>query len=128
MIDKIPAVNRHFNNFGWLKTYWLFSFSSYYDPQNIGHGTLRVCNDDVVKLNTDATLFRASLEAGTAINYRPKEERKTFISLLDGTLVINENIMNKSDQARISGVEQLLIQASSAADFLLIDIPAGRQL
>jgi redox-sensitive bicupin YhaK (pirin superfamily) len=46
MIQHIPASQRHFSDFGWLKTYWLFSFDSYHDPQNIHWGALRVFNDD----------------------------------------------------------------------------------
>ncbi|MDJ0624603.1 MAG: pirin family protein [Desulfocapsaceae bacterium] len=49
MIQKIPADQRHFTDMGWLQTYWLFSFSSYYDPENLRHGNLRVFNDDVVQ-------------------------------------------------------------------------------
>ena len=48
MIKVIPAKDRHFNDFGWLKTYWLFSFDTYHDPQNMNFGSLRVFNDDVV--------------------------------------------------------------------------------
>jgi len=42
MIHVIRADDRHFTNFGWLQTYWLFSFSEYYDPENIQFGALRV--------------------------------------------------------------------------------------
>lgn len=44
----IPAADRHFTDFGWLRTFWLFSFSSYHEPSNMGWGALRVFNDDVV--------------------------------------------------------------------------------
>ncbi len=44
----IRADERHFSDFGWLKTYWLFSFSEYHDPENVRFGPLRVFNDDVV--------------------------------------------------------------------------------
>jgi hypothetical protein len=30
MIHVIRADERHFTDFDWLKTYWLFSFSEYY--------------------------------------------------------------------------------------------------
>lgn len=49
MIRRIPSDNRHFTDAGWLKTYWLFSFSDYYDSKNISHGALRVFNDDIVE-------------------------------------------------------------------------------
>ena len=48
MIKRIPASDRHFQDFGWLKTYWLFSFDNYYDPENKQFGSLRVFNDDIV--------------------------------------------------------------------------------
>src|SRR4051812_43222171 len=31
---------------GWLDARWHFSFSDYYDPQNLNFGPLRVFNDD----------------------------------------------------------------------------------
>ena len=52
MIQKIEADKRHFSNIGWLQTYWLFSFSNYYDPENINFGSLRVFNDDIIAPNT----------------------------------------------------------------------------
>ncbi|MGH8014661.1 MAG: pirin family protein [Candidatus Zixiibacteriota bacterium] len=48
MINLFKADARHFQDNGWLKTFWLFSFDSYYDPNNIQFGALRVFNDDKV--------------------------------------------------------------------------------
>lgn len=48
MINIIPANKRAFRDYGWLKTYWLFSFSDYYDPENMQFGPLRVFNDDLI--------------------------------------------------------------------------------
>jgi redox-sensitive bicupin YhaK (pirin superfamily) len=49
MIQVIPSAERHHKDFGWLSTRWHFSFDSYYDPNNIQWGALRVFNDDVVQ-------------------------------------------------------------------------------
>ena len=49
MIKIIQAAERHYVDYGWLQTYWLFSFSDYYDPENIQFGPLRVFNDDVIQ-------------------------------------------------------------------------------
>ncbi len=35
MITTIDGDARHSNEFGWLKTFWLFSFADYYTPDNI---------------------------------------------------------------------------------------------
>ncbi len=48
MIKKIPAKDRYYNDFGGLKTHWLFSFGDYQDINNTEFGTLRVFNDDII--------------------------------------------------------------------------------
>ncbi len=49
MIHTIRSEQRHHADFGWLSTRWHFSFDSYYDPENVQWGPLRVFNDDVVQ-------------------------------------------------------------------------------
>lgn len=44
-----PAEERGHANHGWLDTYYSFSFASYYNPQKLGFGALRVLNDDVIE-------------------------------------------------------------------------------
>jgi redox-sensitive bicupin YhaK (pirin superfamily) len=83
MIKIISADKRHFSNFGWLKTYWLFSFSSYYDLENIQFGALRVFNDDVV-------------EPGTAFPTHPHEEMEIIIVVLEGQITHQDSMGNKS--------------------------------
>jgi len=48
MIRIIAAAARHHEEIEWLSTYWLFSFSDYYDPENVHFALLRVFNDDVI--------------------------------------------------------------------------------
>jgi len=49
LIEVIKSEQRHHQNFGCLDTRWHFSFDTYYDPDNINWGTLRVFNDDVIQ-------------------------------------------------------------------------------
>lgn len=42
------ADTRGFANHGWLKSFHTFSFSSYYHPDRVHFGALRVLNDDTV--------------------------------------------------------------------------------
>ncbi|AMM52958.1 pirin [Rufibacter sp. DG15C] len=49
MIKVISAADRHHASHGWLNSYFLFSFSDYYDTNNIQWGPLRVFNDDYIK-------------------------------------------------------------------------------
>lgn len=48
---------RRFSDLGtfendWLNAHYHFSFSHYYDPARMGHGNLRVWNDDIIKPGT----------------------------------------------------------------------------
>jgi redox-sensitive bicupin YhaK (pirin superfamily) len=52
MIDKRPFNKLGGANHGWLNAKHHFSFGEYYDPKNMGWGSLRVWNDDEIQSNT----------------------------------------------------------------------------
>ncbi|MGM4893994.1 pirin family protein [Tardiphaga sp. 709] len=52
MIDLRPFDKLGGADHGWLKAKHHFSFGSHYDPENMGHGSLRVWNDDEIAPNT----------------------------------------------------------------------------
>jgi redox-sensitive bicupin YhaK (pirin superfamily) len=229
MIRHIPAENRHFTNAGWLQTFWLFSFSDYYDPKNVSHGALRVFNDDIVapqsgfpdhphisyqivtivlqgelthwddsgnkgvikagdvqrmsagsgifhsefnygnkpvhlyqiwiapefedanpsyeqrhfnldvknqlillvsrngnnciSMNCDASIYHGNFQKDQKILFTPDPERKLFIYLTSGEIVINNEHFSKNDQARIEGEMDLQMRALADTEFVLIDVP-----
>ncbi len=49
MITLRPAAARGTANFGWLDSKHSFSFGHYHDPRHMGHGPLRVINEDRVE-------------------------------------------------------------------------------
>lgn len=83
MIKMIPAEARHFNDFGWLKTYWLFSFANYFDPENIQLGALRVFNDDIV-------------EPGSGFPTHPHQEMEIITVVLEGEITHKDSMGNTS--------------------------------
>ena len=52
MLELRPFNRLGAANHGWLKAKHHFSFGSHYDPNNMGHGALRVWNDDEIAPNT----------------------------------------------------------------------------
>src|SRR5271163_4837491 len=52
MIELRPFGKLGGADHGWLKAKHHFSFGSHYDPSNMGHGSLRVWNDDEIAPNT----------------------------------------------------------------------------
>lgn len=108
MIQIIQPEDRHFSDFGWLKTFWLFSFSNYFDPNNIQFGALRVFNDDVVA-------------AGTGFPTHPHEEMEIITIPLEGEIthrdsMKNENIIKANDVQRMSAGTGLFHSEFNLAD------------
>jgi len=83
MIRIINSQKRHFSDFGWLKTYWLFSFANYFDPDNIQFGALRVFNDDIV-------------EPGTGFPTHPHREMEIITIVLSGEITHRDSMDNKN--------------------------------
>ena len=52
MIDKRPFNRLGGGNHGWLNAKHHFSFGEFYDPKNMGWGSIRVWNDDEIAPNT----------------------------------------------------------------------------
>jgi redox-sensitive bicupin YhaK (pirin superfamily) len=46
VIKVRPADSIYHKEGGWFDARWHFSFDEYYDPDNMGFGTMRVFNDD----------------------------------------------------------------------------------
>ena len=52
MIERRPFAALGGADHGWLKAKHHFSFARYYDPERLGHGSLRVWNDDEIAPKT----------------------------------------------------------------------------
>jgi quercetin 2,3-dioxygenase len=83
MIRRIPAASRHYSNYDWLKTYWLFSFADYYDPDNTQFGALRVFNDDTVA-------------PGTGFPTHPHKEMEIVTMVLSGEITHADSMGNRA--------------------------------
>ena len=81
-MQVIAADQRYFQDFGWLKTHWLFSFDSYHDPDNIHWGKLRVFNDDRVS-------------PGQGFGTHPHREMEIVSIILKGEITHRDNIGNE---------------------------------
>jgi len=78
MIKVIKSEDRYHSDFGWLSTYWHFSFDTYHDPSNMNWGALRVFNDDLIR-------------PGQGFGSHPHRDMEIVTYVLEGELEHRDN-------------------------------------
>jgi hypothetical protein len=77
-----------------------------------------------VSFHTDATIYRCDIDKDQSLVFEAVKGRRIFIYLTSGELLIDGQIIEQKDQARIDSDVPLRIKAISNADFILIDLPS----
>jgi redox-sensitive bicupin YhaK (pirin superfamily) len=76
------AESRGHANHGWLNSYHTFSFASYYNPERIHFGALRVLNDDTI-------------DPGTGFGTHPHDNMEIISIALEGELEHQDSMGNR---------------------------------
>lgn len=83
--------------------------------------------EDALRINADATVYRASLEKGHMLHFDSKKGLFVFIYLSAGELFVNGQKFVQGDQARLDKEEKLHLETASSAECVLIDVPSNRE-
>jgi len=80
--------------------------------------------DDALWINQQARFAMTNLSAGKSIEYNNGfEGNGVFLVVINGTVEIEENILNKRDAIGIKEVNKFIIKASSDSELLAIEVP-----
>lgn len=111
------AQSRGYVKHEWLTTHHSFSFASYYDPEKMGFGALRVINDDVIA-------------AGQGFGRHPHQDMEIITIPLSGALAHTDSMGNvetiETGEVQVmsagTGVEHSEYNASKTEEVSLLQI------
>jgi quercetin 2,3-dioxygenase len=78
----------------------------------------------VAHIHQDMTIYLSELEDGKSITFTQEKNRKIFLFVIEGELVLNqEHRLKRRDSARITDLTNLDVQSDTGSFFMLIDLP-----
>ena len=93
------------------------------------HGSLKLvashdAREGSLKIHQDVDLFASVLMEGETLSYIINPERKGWLQLAKGSLLLNGLVLGQGDGVAISNESELHIKALKDSDFLLFDMLA----
>lgn len=77
-----------------------------------------------ITINQDAYFSLGILDKGTIVNYKVnKSGNGVYLFVLEGTLEVGDEILNRRDGMGISETESFDVKATSSAEVLLMEVP-----
>ena len=80
-------------------------------------------HDDSLTVHQDINLYIGPLDNGKTINRAIAQNRKAYLHVARGQVVLNGIALEEGDGAKISGERQLSFLAPEQGEILLFDVP-----
>ncbi len=76
-----------------------------------------------MKIHQDATIYASLLDAEASLSHVLAPGRRAYVHVVSGPLMLNGQILEPGDGAKVADEETLTLTAVEAAEFLLFDLP-----
>ncbi|SOC08611.1 hypothetical protein SAMN05880501_105113 [Ureibacillus xyleni] len=103
-----------------------------FDPKKLTNQLLPIVStnggDHVARIHQDLTMYLSKVDAGKEIQFEQQVGRKIYLFVIEGSFTINEEVtLNERDDARITELHEITLQAKQDSFILLIDLPGGEE-
>lgn len=78
--------------------------------------------DGSLQINQDVEIFVAKFLAGKTFDFAVRNNRKIWIQMVSGKILLNEIILEKGDGVAITDEEKISLRAEENSEFLLFDL------
>ena len=75
-----------------------------------------------VNIHQDAMIYRGRLSKGHELSYDIKNDRAVWLQMVEGSLSVNQSLLNSGDAAVIEKETNLQFSSSNNCEFLLFDL------
>ncbi len=111
------------NELGLTPSYWQKSFELELNKENFILVASRDGRDESILIHQDADLYLSRLKKGESIQYLNNANRKAWIQMLKGRLMINNIEIETGDALSVEEKETLILTAPEECEFMLFDLP-----
>lgn len=80
-------------------------------------------DDQTLKIDQDAKVYVSSLQAGREVRQEAKPDRRAYLFVIKGSVILNGRQLDAGDQARIKDETSLSISAQTDSELILLDLP-----
>ncbi|EKN70372.1 Pirin-like protein [Neobacillus bataviensis LMG 21833] len=103
-----------------------------FDTDNLHNKLLPIVSSSPVEnaamIHQDVTLYLSKLDSDKELHFQQEAGRKIYLFIIEGEISLNSDVtLQKRDDARITDLHELTLQAKQDSSFLLIDLPGGEE-
>lgn len=103
-------------------TYGQKSFTKNFETEDFVLVVSGSGRDGSIAINQDAEIFVAKFAANKEMIFQTKSERKIWIQIISGEILVNGSKLESGDAASISEEKMIQIKAEKDSEFLLFDL------